>query len=199
LCRAFQLAGIKISLSQGFNPMPRLEISEPLSLGYESMDEYGIARINLKESISFSKEYLQQINAFLHSDLQIKSINMINSFDGVKVPSLSSSHWGSLFNLCFQYSDLDIAIFDKSFRNLSSSNSIIAEAKIISSINFDIKILLPFTGTKKFGLSSIFEKIYGVTIRESKVSVTRLNQYAKKIDGTFTSYYDMYLDKSSNR
>ena len=38
--RSFKRAGIRLAYSQGFNPHPKMGFAQPLSLGYESMDEY---------------------------------------------------------------------------------------------------------------------------------------------------------------
>ncbi len=38
--RSFKRAGIKLAYSQGFNPHPKMGFAQPLSLGYESLDEY---------------------------------------------------------------------------------------------------------------------------------------------------------------
>lgn len=38
--RAFKRAGIRLAYSQGFNPHPKMGFAQPLSLGYESLDEY---------------------------------------------------------------------------------------------------------------------------------------------------------------
>ena len=38
--RSFKRAGINLAYSQGFNPHPKMGFAQPLSLGYESLDEY---------------------------------------------------------------------------------------------------------------------------------------------------------------
>lgn len=38
--RSFKRAGIRLAYSQGFNPHPKMGFAQPLSLGYESLDEY---------------------------------------------------------------------------------------------------------------------------------------------------------------
>ncbi len=38
--RSFKRAGIRLAYSQGYNPHPKMGFAQPLSLGYESLDEY---------------------------------------------------------------------------------------------------------------------------------------------------------------
>lgn len=38
--RSFKRADIRLAYSQGFNPHPKMGFAQPLSLGYESLDEY---------------------------------------------------------------------------------------------------------------------------------------------------------------
>lgn len=38
--RSFKRAGIRLAYSQGFNPHPKMGFAQPLSLGYEGLDEY---------------------------------------------------------------------------------------------------------------------------------------------------------------
>lgn len=38
--RSFKRAGIKLAYSQGFNPHPKMGFAQPLSLGYEGLEEY---------------------------------------------------------------------------------------------------------------------------------------------------------------
>ena len=38
--RSFKRAGIRLAYSQGFNPHPKMGFAQPLSLGYEGLEEY---------------------------------------------------------------------------------------------------------------------------------------------------------------
>ena len=199
LCRAFELSDIKIALSQGFNPIPRLEISEPLSLGFESIDEYGLAKIIYQEKYDLMENYKSKINSLLHSDLRIQYISIFNAVDGLKVPSLSSSHWGSVFRLCFENSHLDSTQFIEVFPGITLKNQKLSGAEAISNSSVTIDVSLPFTGNKEFGLSSLFQAIYGVSIRESYVSVIRIHQYAKNPDGKQMEYREHYKAYNADR
>ena len=191
LATAINRAGVKILQSEGFNPAPRLEISEPLPLGFSSVDENGTMLVSsLPEDLISLPEI---INAFLPQGIRVTSVKQIQGFVGIKFPSLSSIHWGSSFlvsgslisshavEIC---SELQ-AFVDKRLELTSASLSIGKEKSII-------QILLPFTGKRELGLSSLFETATGMSIRNSDVQVQRLAQYAKASDGSPVSYTHFY-------
>jgi hypothetical protein len=199
LCKAFELSKVRFALSQGFNPMPRLEISEPLSLGYNSLEEYGFAKYCHDKNIVLNDELLEKINSRLHVDLQIEFMLTIDAIDGLKMPSLSSIHWGSMFRLDFNKSLMEIKIFKDGFAQLIMENNKLSEANISMSSNSTIDVLLPFTGIKELGLAAIFKKIYGTSIRESGISVTRMQQYAKNNNAERTTYDTIYSKYGKSR
>ena len=77
--RSFKRAGIKLAYSQGFNPHPKMGFAQPLSLGYESLDEYiefetadsvmpGSAAVSSKEEI------LEKMRELMPGGLELLSI-----------------------------------------------------------------------------------------------------------------------------
>jgi hypothetical protein len=91
-------------------------------------------------------------------DLQIDFMLTIDAIDGLKMPSLSSMHWGSMFRLDFNKSLMEIKIFADGFAQLIMENNKLSEANISMSSNSTIDVLLPFTGIKELGLAAIFKK-----------------------------------------
>ena len=190
LCSAFERAGLPVAFSQGFNPMPRLEISEPMSLGFESSDDYGVAILTSMPRSSLDS-CIASANAHLHSEMQVKSFVYLECADGKKFPSLSSVHWGSRFII--DVLDSGIAAADlaarlgdavKGVQQLSGSS--------IDSRATAVELLLPFTGKREYGLSSLFEKATGIPIREARISVRRIEQFAKAPDMAKQRYFDCY-------
>ena len=91
---AFVRAGIPVLHTSGFNPLPRLEIVSPLSLGIGSRGE--MALIDTEESFDAEK-FKVAINKFLPEGLAV--IEAINIFipTGAKKHSLSSLLWGFVY------------------------------------------------------------------------------------------------------
>ncbi len=190
LCSAFERAGLPVAFSQGFNPMPRLEISEPLSLGFESGDDYGVAILSSMPRNPLDS-CIASANAHLHSEMQVKFFEFLECADGKKFPSLSSVHWGSRFLIDVLDSGFAAADLAAKLAEVAKGNPQLSEFSIDSGAT-TVDLLLPFTGKREYGLSALFEKASGVPIRKARISVLRSRQFAKAADNTRQPYFDCY-------
>jgi radical SAM-linked protein len=104
--RAFLMLGLPVQYSEGFNPMPRLELVQPLPLGYGSQAEYGnlmLTRPLLATTSPAgpyeSNELLKRINAKLPEGLEVTRLGEYPIREGKKIYSLASLSWGSRFTI----------------------------------------------------------------------------------------------------
>lgn len=174
---ALERAGLKLEYSQGFNPMPRLEISEPLSLGYESEDEYGVT-IVCETPRQPLDAMIAQANRLLHVDLQIGDFIAVPVIDGKHFDSLSAVHWGSHFSIGLAGTSLDPGALAATLDSNMALIPALAGYRVGQSDD-RVELDLPFTGKREYGLSALFEKASGIPIRESGVQVIRRQQYAR--------------------
>jgi len=78
--RSFKRAGIKLAYSQGFNPHPKMGFAQPLSLGYESLDEYiefetaDAAVVPGTELANGKEEILEKMRGLMPGGLELLSI-----------------------------------------------------------------------------------------------------------------------------
>jgi radical SAM-linked protein len=197
LATAITRAGITMVHSEGFNPAPRLEISEPLPLGFASEDEYG-TMIVCKHPDDLANSS-RDLNSFLPEGIRIHYVAPIQGFVGVKFPSLSSVHWGSSYSMEFPGLELDTSIILSKLQDLIAGKTELGSTVISTDENKNsILVMLPFTGKRELGLSSVFESATGIVIRNSSVQVKRLAQYARGPDGTPIPYQNFYGIQSSN-
>lgn len=190
LSSAIDRAGAPIAYSEGFNPMPRLEISEPMSLGFESSDEYGSVILTGRLPVDPS-DVASAANRLLHGDLRILEAYTLLCQDGKKFPSLSSVHWGSRYSVDLLSTGLDPRLLASAVRKRIQSDTRLADATV--GVDGDVvTLLLPFTGKRELGLPALFEDAYGFSIREARISVRRSAQYAKSADGGVETYTDRY-------
>ena len=70
--RSFKRAGIKLAYSQGFNPHPKMGFAQPLSLGYESLDEY--IEFETADDAFSADEILGRMRALMPEGLDLLSI-----------------------------------------------------------------------------------------------------------------------------
>lgn len=100
--RAIVRAGYAARFTEGFNPKPRLEFANPLSLGLESLEE--IAGIDLhdydtEESPREPARFLARMNRSLPAGLFVKSVAVV-PHDGIsRRRSLMSLYWGADFEV----------------------------------------------------------------------------------------------------
>lgn len=189
---ALERAGLKLEYSQGFNPMPRLEISEPLSLGYESEDEYGVTIVT-----GYPRQPLDaivaQANRLLHVDMQITDFIVVPIIDGKHFNSLSAVHWGSRFSIAVAGTSIDTAVLAAALDRVIAPIPALAGYRL-SPDDEHIELDLPFTGKREYGLSALFENAIGIAIRDSGVQVARREQYARLPDASqgHQSYFEYY-------
>jgi len=88
---AFVRADIPVLFSQGFNPLPRLDIASPLSLGIRALGE--IATIDTTESFK-AEDFKNQLNNFLPDGLTVVDAINVLIPSGEKKHSVSSMLWG---------------------------------------------------------------------------------------------------------
>jgi radical SAM-linked protein len=94
--RAFARAGFTVRFTEGFNPKPRLEFANPLSLGLGSREE--IAGIDL---FDFPAEdlFIARMNSALPAGLRVLRAGIVHH-DGVsRRRSLMSLYWGADFEV----------------------------------------------------------------------------------------------------
>jgi radical SAM family uncharacterized protein/radical SAM-linked protein len=100
--RAFQTSGLPVLFSAGFNPMPRLELVQPLPIGIASAGE--AASVLLRESLLAGAKDSDPINAWigrLNSRLP-QGMRVVEAAEhpiteGKKIHSLNGLSWGSRF------------------------------------------------------------------------------------------------------
>ena len=91
---AFIRASIPVLYTLGFNPLPRLEIASPLSLGIRASGE--IAAIETDGYLA-PEEFKDPINASLPDGLRVTRVMNVFIPSGSKKHSLSSFLWGYLY------------------------------------------------------------------------------------------------------
>ena len=110
--KAFIRAELPIQFTEGYNPLPRLDIAAPLSLGVTAFGE--IATIELLEMIDISV-FVSNLNRVLPQGIQINNAILISIYEGQKKYSSPSLLWGYRYKLDNGYCDIK-ADEDKQFR-----------------------------------------------------------------------------------
>jgi radical SAM superfamily enzyme YgiQ (UPF0313 family) len=194
LAGSYSKAGFDVLCSEGFNPAPRLEISEPLPLGFASCSEYGTILLGHLEGIE-SKTILQRLNAFLPDGLAIEAIAPYTVPVG-RFQSLSSVHWGSLFRLDFATGDYTTFKLKDDLESAMNAHDLLKQSVITVSHAGSMDLLLPFTGKRELGLIGLFQTYCKLNLRDIAVLVTRVAQYAKSADDGLPISYEQFYSVS---
>jgi len=94
--RAFFILGIPVRYTEGFNPLPRMEFSQPLALGIESSDDIMAVWLKSGLDISDNDGFIKDFNKVLPEGLVVRDIRLgRNRGEGKK--SIGSLYWGSRY------------------------------------------------------------------------------------------------------
>ena len=117
---AFIRAGIPVIYTQGFNPLPKLEIASPLSLGIKACGE--IAVIDT-ETFFEAEKFREVFNAFLPEGFKVIEAANIFIPRGSKKHSVSSLLWGYAYAGKDGQTELVPAKEEKSYRELRTGQT----------------------------------------------------------------------------
>ena len=102
--RAFLRGGIEIAYTEGFNPKPKLEFANPLTLGFESEDEIAAIEIMVEPGFvneNIENDFIKKMNSSLPVGMRIVNSRIIKSIadekTGKKVKSLMASYGGGTY------------------------------------------------------------------------------------------------------
>jgi len=113
-----------------------------------------------------------------------------------KPPSLSSVYWGSTFLIDAASSGIDVAAFAERGRAALVAIDALADGTLSLREDGSLELLLPFTGKRETGLSSLFQSWSGQALRETEARLTRIRQYARGPRGK-TGYMEAYTSTES--
>jgi radical SAM superfamily enzyme YgiQ (UPF0313 family) len=94
--RALLRAGFSARFTEGFNPKPRLEFANPLSLGLESDEE--IAAVDLHD-FDGAEAFVDRMNAGLPGGLRVRRAAVAHHEGPARRRSLMSLYWGGDFEV----------------------------------------------------------------------------------------------------
>ena len=133
---AFLRAGIPVIYTQGFNPLPKLEIASPLSLGIRAGAE--IASIDTNGYFS-AEQFRKSLNEFFPEGLKVVEAMNVFILSGGKKHSLSSLLWGYVYAGEDSEKEIVEAKEEKSYRELriGSTGSIynLERLSLLASVN----------------------------------------------------------------
>jgi radical SAM family uncharacterized protein len=186
--RAFAVAGIDIAYSEGFNPMPRLETTQPIPIAIESEAE--VASVLLHEEIS-SNDFFSSVNLHLPSGLRVEEAFYYPIVEGKKQRTIGSLEWGSEYRIQGSSREITTAIASQLLELISSLPVPGARMDIARAEPF-LKLLLKMPDRKELGLIKLLEACCEIRPVQSALQIKRTNIFAEAGDGVPVSFFEAY-------
>jgi radical SAM family uncharacterized protein/radical SAM-linked protein len=98
--RAFLVLGVPARYSDGFNPLPKMEFTQPLSLGIESSEELLALWLDHSIAINDEQALIDAFNEALPYDIRVTAVKLGQLRSGGK-NSIGSKYWGSEYRVQF--------------------------------------------------------------------------------------------------
>ncbi len=169
--RAFLISDLPVALSEGFNPLSRLELSDPLPIGVSSMEELGLAVLERRVD---EGEFLRRLAACLPEGIEPLEAVWVPFVEGRKRRSLASLAWGSAWELACADPEAAAALAARFAGELAVPElaGSLAEASGTS-----LRLRLKNGGRKELGLPAMLERLLGVDPARN-LRLVRIRQYA---------------------
>ena len=152
IARAFQLSGLPVCFSEGFNPMPRFETSQPTPIAVESRCEF--ASIILYEEVD-TTVFLSKLNNCLPIGLIIEEARYFHIIEGKKQRTIGSLEWGSEYEVYSLESPNNTSIY-QNIREMVTTH-LVPGLSIESNASGGVLIRLPIPSNKDYSLLKILE------------------------------------------
>ncbi len=184
--KALVRSGLPIVFTEGFNPLPRFEIAQSLSLGIFSREEIGSFMLSREESPEAIKEALI---ASLPANCAIGEVLPYKLSLKIKRESLSAYLWGSDYTYRFQDQDLATKTFEDP--RIASFIEDTAGVRIIPGETDSWSVRVPFTADRP--LRDLIAAITGLAVHEA-ITITKVSTLAKNPvdDGEPINFFEAF-------
>jgi radical SAM superfamily enzyme YgiQ (UPF0313 family) len=189
--RAILILDLPVVYSEGFNPMPRLEISQPLPIAIESRFE--IASIMLCEPID-ALTCMNLFNSTLPVGIRVEDSRFFSIHEGRKHQSIGSLEWGSEYSIEIP----DSLNHDNFLQRLNGEITIrnIPNATVFDLSLSQIAIKLGLPKRKEHGLMRILESCSDNRPIQAFFRISRTLQLARSEDGSPIDFFDAIAQSS---
>ena len=171
--RAFQMSELPVCFSEGFNPMPRIEMSQPLPIAVESKCE--LASIILSDIVDTSY-CISLLNNYLPVGLFIEEARYFPIIDGKKQRTIGSLEWGSEYEICSMNSTTNGSLFQRISEVLEALSD--PEIKIETNDSGPVILRLPMPTNKDNGLLKILESCSEIRPIQMAFKILRTQHFA---------------------
>jgi len=178
LARALQMIEFPSAFSEGFNPMPRIEIGQPLPIAVES--ECEIASIYVTSEVD-SASTIQELNMRLPRGLRVEEGCHFPVRAGIKQRTIGSLSWGSKYQIKPR-NDLLTSFIELSLTEYFSKLHVEVICKR-STDDTALDVVIPDSKSREQSLFRALESCTDIRPIQSAFSILRNEHYADAGDG----------------
>ncbi|MFW5806541.1 MAG: TIGR03936 family radical SAM-associated protein [Spirochaetota bacterium] len=181
--RAYRRAGLPVAYTEGFNPKPRQEFAQPLSLGIVSKGD--IAAVDVYEKVQ-PATFCEVMSRALPEGLVVRRAAELRYAGGEKRVSLMSRYWGSLFRVDLRDADLD----EEGFRALLEG---VAGVVSVTGVGAEsLEVLMAHDGGQARGIGKVLKTALESDPAARGVFLTRVRTFAADRRGEPVDYFDAF-------
>lgn len=194
--RALQRTGFTIDFTRGFNPKPRIEFAQPLSLGLRSEGEICTVKMDFRDEPIDT--LISKINESLPSGLEVISASWIGNVpEGKKTIKVMGAFWGSDWRIALIPTGTQIG---KTFTADELAGAITEECRergVIEDISIELRedglhVKLRHGGTRHHNLMRLLESVMGRPPLETSWEIIRLGCWATDEEGCSVKYEEAF-------
>jgi radical SAM family uncharacterized protein len=180
--RAFLRSSIPALYSQGFNPMPRFEITQPLPIGLGARAEIGMLLLSKALDENELLSAIARVNGVLPEGLKIGEARSYPVRLQTKLYSVGGLFWGGDYAIRPLDPSVSLASLRDRLEAFLSSHPIAGASVLLQeaaeSSSQELFLRLPASRIKENGLSAILESITEVRPYQSAFDLSRASCYA---------------------
>ncbi len=182
--RAVLRAGYLARFTEGFNPKPRLEFAQALSLGIASEGE--VAQLEV-ENLEGEEGFRGRLNRVLPQGLEVRAVQRLPLYrPGEKKRSLMSLYWGADYRL----GGGDPRLLERARALLVEERESQAGAAILSETAGALEVRLPAAGKGTGNVLSLLQRRGLDSAGLASLEAVRLRCWARGPDGQPLSYLE---------
>lgn len=185
--KAFSRSGLSVVYTEGFNPLPRFELSQSMSLGIASEDE--TATFMVREKPESPDVLMNLLNDALPESLRVSRVYYYELSLKVKRQALSVFLWGNAYTYDFVSRDVfDTVVADNRTKEYLKENPGLKLE--FGEEGTQVSVTMPFKADRKF--RDLIAEITGTIVYES-VSITKTATLASHpVTKEIVSFFDVF-------
>jgi radical SAM family uncharacterized protein/radical SAM-linked protein len=168
--RAILMCGIDAYYSEGFNPMPRLEMTQPIPIAFNSISEIASLLVCSEPDCLL---LLDKINLCLPLGLRVEEVRFFTLIEGKKQRTIGSLEWGSVYSVKSSNNIIRDELFNKLLRIVEDRS--VADSSIWKDPDDElalfVRIKLP--SVKDHGLVKLLEACTDARPVQGTFAITR--------------------------